>query len=536
MATTFNVFYLGNAADIDPTEGNPLAENATTLTGTTFGSASDPLSSNIHSLSPGTTGFTGGSDPGAYEVDNATVNEDFSLDGGADQIFDGVVIYNATLTYADESTSSSITAVVFQDTSGNLYLAPEFTAGSDQTPLEADAIRSITLGSAASSLSSGLTADRQVGSFVEQAGIVDGTSGNDSMGSGFADADGDAIDGADGNDDTIEGGDGNDTIHAGVGDDYVLGGAGDDDVRGNNDNDTVGGGTGDDSLRGGLGRDVFLYNVGDGHDTIRDFGVIDADDNAGSDFINLSGFYDDISELRADYADDGILNQSNAGGSVDYSDNTQFGAGDSLTFNGVTQSSFTKSNTGMLLCFSGDTSILTPGGEVPILDLKPGDLVTTMDNGPRKLFWMYQRDLTMQTLRASPRLRPVRFKEGVLGSTARLLVSRQHGVLVGHSGDHLARACHLEPVLGGVNIARNCRALTYVHLMFEQHEIIFANGVACESFYPGPEAMALLDAKTRLKFHQMLGSAGHAADGYGPPARPYLRAHEIENIAAKLQA
>lgn len=190
----------------------------------------------------------------------------------------------------------------------------------------------------------------------------------------------------------------------------------------------------------------------------------------------------------------------------------------------------------MLPCFSGDTSILTPRGEVPILDLKPGNLVTTMDSGPRKLLWMYRRDLSMQSLRTSPRLRPVRFKEGVLGSTSRLMVSRQHGILVGEHGEHLARACHLEPVLGGVNIARNCRALSYVHLMFEQHEIIFANGVACESFYPGPEALAELDVKTRLNFNQLFRNADWPAGDFGPPARPFLRGREVTILAAKLQA
>lgn len=319
MATTFNVFYLGSVAEIDPTEGNSVSEDASTLVGTSFGTASAPLSSNIQSLSPGSTGYTRGAATTGYDTDNTSANETFALDGGAEQTLDGVAEYNATLTYADGSTSGAITVVIFQDSSGNLYLAPEVSAGTDQTALEADAIRSVNLTSLADNTFNELEGDRQVGLFVEQAGIVDGTSGNDSMGSGFVDADGDVIDGADGNDDTIDGGDGNDTIRAGVGNDYVLGGAGNDDVRGQNGNDTVGGGTGDDSLRGGLGRDVFLYNVGDGHDTIRDFGLVDADDNSGSDFIDLSGFYDNITELRADYADDGILNQSNAGGSVDYS-------------------------------------------------------------------------------------------------------------------------------------------------------------------------------------------------------------------------
>ncbi|WP_439548559.1 beta strand repeat-containing protein, partial [Falsiroseomonas sp.] len=55
------------------------------------------------------------------------------------------------------------------------------------------------------------------------------------------------------NDNTLDGGAGGDTLLAGVG------------------ADTLDGGTGNDSLLGGAGNDVFLYDLGDGNDTINDF-------------------------------------------------------------------------------------------------------------------------------------------------------------------------------------------------------------------------------------------------------------------------
>ena len=67
--------------------------------------------------------------------------------------------------------------------------------------------------------------------------------------------------------------------------------------------------------------------------TITDFnagntGTLDDGNTANNDFIDLSGYYDNLSELYADQADDGILNQSNTldgkGRATDYSDNTQF--------------------------------------------------------------------------------------------------------------------------------------------------------------------------------------------------------------------
>src|SRR6185503_7651527 len=57
----------------------------------------------------------------------------------------------------------------------------------------------------------------------------------------------------------IDGQGGNDTINAGGGNDTVSGGAGD---------DTLTGGTGNDILSGGLGNDSFIFNFGDGADTL----------------------------------------------------------------------------------------------------------------------------------------------------------------------------------------------------------------------------------------------------------------------------
>ena len=65
-----------------------------------------------------------------------------------------------------------------------------------------------------------------------------------------------------GQDDTIDGGAGSDSIFGGKGADILLGGKGD---------DVIEGGAGNDTLTGGAGADVFVYNKGDGNDTITDY-------------------------------------------------------------------------------------------------------------------------------------------------------------------------------------------------------------------------------------------------------------------------
>ena len=71
--------------------------------------------------------------------------------------------------------------------------------------------------------------------------------------------------------DTIRAGGGNDEVYAGYGDDKVYGEAGDDRLYGDVGDDTLVGGAGDDYLEGGYGSDTYVYNKGDGHDTINQY-------------------------------------------------------------------------------------------------------------------------------------------------------------------------------------------------------------------------------------------------------------------------
>lgn len=163
MPITFTVFSLGNLADIDTIEGNTTAENADALVGLTFGGVGDALLNSAVTFAPGSTGFGGGT-PNAYDQDNNPA-ETFTIDGGPEQTFDSSVVYNATITYIN-GTTETITAVLFQDTAGNTYLAPEFSPNIDQTALEAAAIRSLTLDSLFQDTYSGMGADRQAWNFV----------------------------------------------------------------------------------------------------------------------------------------------------------------------------------------------------------------------------------------------------------------------------------------------------------------------------------------------------------------------------------
>ncbi|MEL7090771.1 MAG: Hint domain-containing protein, partial [Pseudomonadota bacterium] len=239
--------------------------------------------------------------------------------------------------------------------------------------------------------------------------ILYGGDGNDTLsGNGdgdyiLGDAGNDQIFGGDGDDaatggadnDTVWGGAGSDLLYGGDGDDYVLGdgsnGAdGNDTLSGEAGDDTLYGYGGNDVLTGGAGNDYFL--VGQGNDTITDFnfgntGDLGDGDMFNNDYINLAGYYDNLNELRADFEDDGILNQSNStddkGRAVDYSDNARF-TNSSVTMQNASASSFTADNTGVA-CFAAGTQVATPQGPRAVETLQAGDLVVTCDHGNQRV-------------------------------------------------------------------------------------------------------------------------------------------------------
>ena len=337
-------------------------------------------------------------------------------------------------------------------------------------------------------------------------------------------------------DNSLSGGDGNDSIDGGGGNDNLHGDAGRDTLIGGDGNDTLDGGQGDDQLTGGDGDDVFVYSGG--HDTITDFnagntGPLDDDDTTNNDFIDLSGYYDKIFDLRADYEDNGILDQSNFE-TTDYTYNSKFEDG-SLKFIGVQAQHFTYDNTGVV-CFGKGTAIRTPRGDVLVEDLRVGDLVTTMDNGPQKIRWINTRSYDAEQMQKGSHLHPVLIKRGTFGAERDLLVSQQHGVLVGQSGDSFARAKHLADAAKGVRIAKGKKSVTYVHLMFDDHQVIFAENVPSESFYPGPMALTQMSKPHRAAFSKVLPALGtgrvsreEVAKIYGPTARVFLKKKQVLN-------
>lgn len=171
-------------------------------------------------------------------------------------------------------------------------------------------------------------------------------------------------------------------------------------------------------------------------------------------------------------------------------------------------------------CFVAGTAILTPRGAVPVESLRAGDLVCTADNWPQPLLWIGGREVVAP----APHHCPVVFP--AMAGRAALALSPQHCV-VQTSGDQefFVRARHLAE--GGptrARIARGRRSLRYLHLLFERHQVVIAEGVLTESFWPGPQALSALAPRAADEVRRLVPGlrGGPVESAYGPRARPLL--------------
>lgn len=150
-------------------------------------------------------------------------------------------------------------------------------------------------------------------------------------------------------------------------------------------------------------------------------------------------------------------------------------------------------------CFVAGTLITTPLGLRMVQTIAAGDLVETLDSGDRPVRWVGIRRLCSSDLVAAPSLRPIRIAQGALGSglpTADLLVSPQHRVLIRSriarrmfDAEEVLVAARQLLSLPGITQDTTAQSVIYVHLLFDRHELILANGAAAESLFTGPEAL-----------------------------------------------
>ena len=166
--------------------------------------------------------------------------------------------------------------------------------------------------------------------------------------------------------------------------------------------------------------------------------------------------------------------------------------GSVLTAGTATATSYVTNSTQMPVgdlgppCFTAGTMIEAPDGEVLIEELEVGDLVITKDHGPQPIRWIGRRIVS-----GRGEFAPVLFKAGALGNTRDLMVSPQHRMLLQDWRAELIFGedevlCAANKLLNDCTIRKApCDSVEYIHLMFDTHEVIYAEGAPTESFLAG---------------------------------------------------
>ena len=190
-------------------------------------------------------------------------------------------------------------------------------------------------------------------------------------------------------------------------------------------------------------------------------------------------------------------------------------------------------------CFTLGTLILTPSGEVPVEHL----VVLTVDAGVQRLRWIGTRRLDVAELARAPHLQPIRIGAGSLGRNLPgrdLVVSPQHRCLVrsriaermAGGAEVLVAAKHLLG-LPGVSVVPPNEPVTYIHLLFDRHELIWSNGTVTESFYLGDQAVAAVDAAAR---EEILALFPDLAEVRPQGARPFVKGRIARKLVERSQA
>ena len=189
-------------------------------------------------------------------------------------------------------------------------------------------------------------------------------------------------------------------------------------------------------------------------------------------------------------------------------------------------------------CFVAGTLIATPHGDKRVEELEPGDMVLTQDNGPQPLRWIGRR-----VVPAQDNFAPIRIAADTFGRHGELLLSPQHRVLI---CDALAELLFGETeVLVAAKDLVNDRSVRrieggeveYVHLLFDRHEVIFSEGLATESFLPGPQTTRSFEADLVREICTLFPEIDpETGEGYSPAARRTLKAHEARVLMAPGQA
>ena len=125
----------------------------------------------------------------------------------------------------------------------------------------------------------------------------------------------------------------------------------------------------------------------------------------------------------------------------------------------------------------------------------------------KEVRWIGTRTISGARLKTFPALRPVSIKTDAFGAShpqPDLLLSPQHRVLVrGAEARNLFNTPEVlvaaTDLLNDNSIRRISPAngVTYIHLMFDRHQVVWANGILSETFHPASADLGAMESAER---------------------------------------
>lgn len=196
-------------------------------------------------------------------------------------------------------------------------------------------------------------------------------------------------------------------------------------------------------------------------------------------------------------------------------------------------------------CFTRGTRLATPDGTVAVERVCPGDVLLTADHGPQVVRWVGMRRLSRDDLQANPNLAPIRIRAGALGPglpSRDLTVSPQHRMLVrspivarmAGTAEALVAAKHLIG-MPGIEILPDTAQVDYWHVLFDRHEIVFAEDAPAESLYLGPQAIEAMSADSLAEITALFPDLMQNALAGSPPpgSRTFLPGRVARKLAER---
>ncbi|QBY00172.1 Hint domain-containing protein [Rhodophyticola sp. CCM32] len=142
---------------------------------------------------------------------------------------------------------------------------------------------------------------------------------------------------------------------------------------------------------------------------------------------------------------------------------------------------------------AGTHLTLANGSQKTVEELQVGDKILTRNNGAQGIKWIGQ-----QTMRATGALAPIRITEGTLNTARDLRLSPHHRLFIWQRTDEvgtgraelMVKAGYL--VNGDTVLREEGGHVDTFHILFDGHEIIYAEGIAVESLLVTGQTRATL--------------------------------------------